>query len=79
MTAAEVRALKTDEILAKLDETYQALFNMRFQAASGQLEDFNRMRALRRDVARMKTILRERELAAQADVARGVTDERTTA
>jgi len=75
MTAAELRALKRDEIVAKLDETYKALFNMRFQAASGQLEDFNHMRALRRDVARMKTILRERELAAQADVARGVTHE----
>jgi large subunit ribosomal protein L29 len=39
---------------------------MRFQAASGQLEDFNRVTQLRRDVARMETILRERELAAQA-------------
>ncbi len=66
MTAAEIRALGTDEIQAKIDEAHKALFNLRFQAASGQLEDFNRMTALRRDVARLKTILRERELAAQA-------------
>jgi large subunit ribosomal protein L29 len=66
MTAAEIRALGTDEIQAKIDETHKALFNLRFQAASGQLEDFNRVTALRRDLARLKTILRERELAAQA-------------
>jgi len=66
MNAAEVRALGSEEIRAKIDQAHQALFKMRFQAASGQLEDFNRMTQLRRDVARMETILRERELAAQA-------------
>lgn len=67
MTASEIRALHTvEEIRAKIDEAQQAMFNLRFQAASGQLEDFNRLTALRRDVARLKTILRERELAAQA-------------
>jgi len=67
MTASEIRALRTvEEIRAKIDETQQAMFNLRFQAATGQLEDFNRLTALRRDVARLKTILRERELAAQA-------------
>ncbi len=69
MTAGEIRALRTvEEIRAKIDETQQAMFNLRFQAATGQLEDFNRLTALRRDVARLKTILRERELAAQASV-----------
>lgn len=71
MKVAEIRALGTDEIQAKLDDAYKAIFNMRFQAASGQLEDMNRMKALRRDVARMKTILRERELAARANVGEG--------
>jgi len=68
MKPGEIRALGTDEIHNKIDSTYQALFNLRFQAASGQVEDFNRMTALRRDVARMKSILRERELAAKANV-----------
>lgn len=71
MNADEVRAMSTGELQAKIDETYKALFNMRFQAAAGQLEDFNRMTAVRRDLARMKTILRERELAAQAHVVPG--------
>ena len=68
MNASEIRALSTDEIRAKIDETHQAIFKMHFQAASGQVEDFNRLTGLRRDVARLKTILRERELAAQASV-----------
>ena len=66
MTAAEIRAMRTDEIQSKIDEMQQALFKMRFQAAAGQVEDFNRLTQLRRDIARLKTILRERELAAQA-------------
>ena len=66
MTAAEIRAMRTDEIRSKIDETQQALFKMRFQAAAGQVEDFNRMTQLRRDIARMRTVVRERELAAQA-------------
>ena len=66
MTAAEIRAMRTDEIRAKIDETQQALFKIRFQAAAGQVEDFNRLTQLRRDIARLKTILRERDLAAQA-------------
>ena len=67
MKVSEIRALRTEEIKSKMDEAHKSLFNMRFQAAVGQLEDFNRMRAIRRDIARMNTILRERELAAHAD------------
>jgi len=63
MQAGEIRALGTDEIRRKLDQTYEELFNLRFQWASNQLEDYNRITALRRDIARLKTILRERELA----------------
>jgi large subunit ribosomal protein L29 len=66
MNATELRALDVKEIEHKLDEAYQELFNLRFQWASGQLEDHNRLTALRRDIARMKTALRERELAALA-------------
>jgi large subunit ribosomal protein L29 len=66
MQASELRNLDVNEIKAKIDATYQELFNLRFQWASGQLEDHNRMTVLRRDIARMKTVLRERELAALA-------------
>jgi large subunit ribosomal protein L29 len=63
MKSSEIRERPTDEIRRKLDQSYEELFNLRFQRASGQLEDFNRLTTLRRDIARMKTILRERELA----------------
>jgi large subunit ribosomal protein L29 len=71
MNVGEIRALRTEEIQSKMDEAHKSLFNMRFQAAVGQLEDFNRMRAIRRDIARMKTILRERELAASPPASGG--------
>ncbi len=63
MNAREIRGMTTDDIHRKLDETYEELFNLRFQFLMGQLEDHNRLKALRHDIARMKTILRERELA----------------
>ena len=66
MNATELRAIDVKEIEHKLDGAYQELFNLRFQWASGQLEDHTRMTVLRRDIARMKTVLRERELAALA-------------
>jgi len=67
MDVREVRGMPTDDIHQKLDQTYEELFNLRFQFVMGQLEDHNRLTALRRDIARMKTILRERELAAQME------------
>jgi large subunit ribosomal protein L29 len=66
MQASTLRNLDVNEIKSKLDSTYQELFNLRFQWSSGQLEDHNRLTVLRHDIARMKTILRERELAALA-------------
>jgi len=71
MRPSEIRALRTQEIETKIEEAYKAVFNLRFQAASGQLEDFNRLTALRRDIARMRTILRERELAARTTTTEG--------
>jgi large subunit ribosomal protein L29 len=65
MKAAEIRILTTEEIQGRLDEAYQSLFRFRFDWASGQLEDNNRMRVVKRDIARLKTILREREIAAK--------------
>jgi large subunit ribosomal protein L29 len=62
MEATELRAQNTQELRHKLEESYQELFNLRFQWASGQLEDHNRITSLRRDIARLRTVLREREL-----------------
>jgi large subunit ribosomal protein L29 len=64
MKAMEIRMLSTEEIEGRLDEAYQSLFRLRFDWASGQLQDSNRVRIVKRDIARLKTILRERELAA---------------
>jgi large subunit ribosomal protein L29 len=63
MNTREIRGMMTDDIRRKTDETYEELFNLRFRFVMGQLEDHNRLSALRHDIARMKTILRERELA----------------
>lgn len=60
--AREIRTLTTEEIIARLRSTEEELFNLRFQFTIGQLQNHNRLRQLRRDIARLKTILREREL-----------------
>ena len=58
----ELRELADDDLAAKLTEAKEELFNLRFQAATGQLESHGRLRAVRRDIARLYTIMREREL-----------------
>jgi large subunit ribosomal protein L29 len=60
--APELRALEDDELVAKLREAKEELFNLRFQAATGQLESHGRLRAVRKEIARIYTVLREREL-----------------
>ena len=62
MTNQEIRELSNEEILSKIEETKAELFNLRFQQATGSLEKPSRITELRKLVARMKTILREREL-----------------
>jgi large subunit ribosomal protein L29 len=59
---AELRELDDEGLLGKLREAKEELFNLRFQAATGQLESHGRLRHVRRDIARIYTILREREL-----------------
>jgi large subunit ribosomal protein L29 len=66
MKIKDVRSLEVKEIEHKLDESYKELFNLRFQWEAGQLVDNNRISAVRRDIARLKTILREREIVALA-------------
>ena len=63
---SEVRDLPVEEIEEKLKETKEELFNLRFQNATGQLDNYKRLQELKRDVARFKTILRERELSGDA-------------
>jgi large subunit ribosomal protein L29 len=63
MTNQEIRNLSNDEIIAKIDEAKEELFNLKFSQATGNLEKPSRINELRKQVARMKTILRERELA----------------
>lgn len=63
--SGELRELPLDELERRLAETKEELFNLRFQNATGQLDNYKRLGELRKDVARMKTILRENELAEQ--------------
>lgn len=63
MTNQEIRELSNEEIIAKISEYKEELFNLRFSQATGNLEKPSRIRELRKLVARMKTILRERELS----------------
>ena len=58
----ELRALSVDELETKLRESKEELFNLRFQAATGQLESHGRLTAVRKEIARIYTIIREREL-----------------
>ena len=60
--ASELRDLPVDELEQKLSETKEELFNLRFQNATGQLDNYKRLNVLKKDVARIKTLLRAREL-----------------
>ena len=61
-TPDEFRELHGDELETRLRESKEELFNLRFQMATGQLDNNRRLRAVRHDIARIYTILREREL-----------------
>ncbi len=58
----ELRELSTEDVRARLEETREELFNLRFQHATGQLENYRKLGLLRRDVARILTVINEREL-----------------
>jgi large subunit ribosomal protein L29 len=62
LTAGELRLEDQDVLVQKLKEAKEELFNLRFQSATGQLESHGRLRAVRREIARIYTVMREREL-----------------
>ena len=64
MNAKDVKAKTTDELNAELEQLTKEVFNLRFQRASGQLENTARVRDVRRTIARIKTVLGERQRAA---------------
>ena len=70
MKASEVRAKGDQELREQLLQLKKEQFNLRFQRATGQLENTSRVRVVRRDIARLKTIERERELAASETTTR---------
>lgn len=61
-STVDLRGLGNDELVSKLREAKEELFNLRFQAATGQLESHGRLRAVRKEIARLYTVMREREL-----------------
>ncbi len=63
MKSADIRDLNTDEIAARIEQLREELFRLRFRSATMELENPMLLRTLKRDIARLSTILRERELA----------------
>lgn len=61
-TAAELRELTDEELVLRVRESKEELFNLRFQMATGQLDNNRRLRIVRHDIARIYTVMREREL-----------------
>jgi large subunit ribosomal protein L29 len=61
-TAAELRALDAEDLETKLRDAKEELFNLRFQNATGQLDNTARLKTVRREIARIYTVMREREL-----------------
>ena len=62
MKVDEIRALGDEELLKKLDEAYEELFNLRFRLATKQLGNHRELPRVKKDISRMKTVIREREL-----------------
>ena len=65
MKSKEIRNLSAEQIMAKVADTREELMKLRFQTVTGQLTDTSRLRTLRRDIARMETILAETQKAAK--------------
>jgi large subunit ribosomal protein L29 len=72
--AAELRGLDDAELVARAEAAKEELFNLRFQLATGQLDNTARLKQVRRDVARILTILRERELERELEALERATE-----
>ena len=66
MKPAEIRELSAEDLTAKLKEAREELFNLRFQMATSQLDNTARVKTVKRDIARVQTEIRAREIAANA-------------
>jgi large subunit ribosomal protein L29 len=69
MKPAEIRELSDEDLSQKIKDSRAELFNLRFQLATGQLDNTGRIAAVKKDIARLHTELRSRELAASRDAA----------
>lgn len=67
MKPAEIRVMSEEQIKAKLIDLRQEAMNLRFQDVSGQISDYSRVREVRRDIARMETILHEMETKSEGE------------
>ena len=65
MKASELRELSVEELQTKLAELKEELFNLRFQLAVNQLDNSNRIGAVKKDIARVSTVIRQREIAGE--------------
>ena len=68
MKTAEIRELTTEEIQARIEQLQEEQFRLRFRAATVELENPMLLRSVRRDIARLKTVLREREMHSEEEV-----------
>ena len=66
MKASEIRALTAEELTAKLGDLKKALFNLRLQLATNQLDNTNKINEVKHDIARVNTVIREKQLAEKA-------------
>ena len=66
LAPSELDAFDDERLVAELKKAKEELFNLRFQSATGQLESHGRLRAVKRDIARIYTVIRERELGIRA-------------
>lgn len=73
----ELDTFEDERLVDELKKAKEELFNLRFQSATGQLENHGRLRAVKRDIARIYTVLRERELGIRPDVVAPVEEAKT--
>jgi large subunit ribosomal protein L29 len=75
VAASELRELTSEELVLRLKESKEELFNLRFQMATGQLDNNRRLRTVRSDIARIYTVMRERELGLSLSPENNVSEE----